>query len=81
MKSKKKKIRILSIQRLDEYVYKNNLEDTLPDYAQLSDEQFIRLNEEIEKGWAFDTWDEFVREFNADGNLAPVPSEHIIRVC
>lgn len=81
MKSKKKKIRILSIHKLDQYVYKNNLEDTLPDYAELSDEQFIRLNEEIEKGWAFNTWDEFVREFNADGNLAPVPSEHIIRVC
>lgn len=74
------KIRILSIERLDQYVYKNNLEDVIDNYGDLTDEQFIELNEKLEHGWGFDSWDEFVAEFNADSNLAPVPSEHYIRV-
>ena len=74
------KIRILSYSRLDAYVYKNNLENEIDDYGSLTDEQFRELNEKLENGWSFNNWDEFVKEFNADGNLAPVPSEHIIRV-
>lgn len=74
------KIRILSFSRLDGYVYDNNLKDEIDDYSSLTDSQFKELNEKLEHGWSFDTWDEFVREFNADGPLAPVPSEHIIRV-
>lgn len=74
------KIRILSYSRLDAYVYKNNLENEIDNYGSLTDEQFRELNEKLENGWSFNNWDEFVKEFNADGNLAPVPSEHIIRV-
>ena len=74
------KIRVLSISRLDDFVYDNNLEEDFDDYSDLTDEQFKELNEKLEDGWAFDSWDDFVKEFNADSNLAPVPSEHIIRV-
>ena len=29
--------------------------------------------------WEFNSLKEFENEFNADGNYAPMPSEHIIR--
>lgn len=74
------KIRVLSISRLDQYIYKNHLEYKIESYSDISDEQFKALNEEIEHGWSFSSWQEFVREFNADSSLAPVPSEHILRV-
>lgn len=74
------KIRVLSISRLDSYVYEHNLENEIEDYSLLTDEQFREFNEKIENGWSFDSLDEFVKEFNADTNLAPVPSEHILRV-
>lgn len=73
------KIRVLSISRLEDFIYDNNLEEDFDDYSDLTDEQFKELNEKLEDGWAFDSWDDFVKEFNADSNLAPVPSEHIIR--
>lgn len=74
------KIRVLSISRLDSYVYEHNLENEIEDYSLLTDEQFREFNEKIENGWSFESWNEFVKEFNADSNLAPVPSEHILRV-
>ena len=74
------KIRVLSISRLDSYVYEHNLENEIEDYSLLTDEQFKEFNEKIEDGWSFESWNEFVKEFNADSNLAPVPSEHILRV-
>ena len=74
------KIRVLSYSRLDNYVYEQGLENEIEDYGTLTDEQFRDLNEKIENGWSFKSWDEFVKEFNADSCLAPVPSEHILRV-
>lgn len=74
------KIRVLSVSRLDNYIYEHNLENEIEDYSLLTDEQFREFNEKIENGWSFDSLDEFVKEFNADSNLAPVPSEHILRV-
>lgn len=74
------KIRVLSYERLDSYVYKHRLENKIEDYGTLTNEQFRDLNEKLEHGWSFDSWDDFLKEFNADSNLAPVPSEHILRV-
>ena len=75
------KIRILSLSRLDSYLYEKGQEDRFEDgYDTMTDEEFRQLNEEIENGWCFDSWEEFVANFNEDTNLAPVPSEHILRI-
>ncbi len=75
------KIRVLSFERLDSYLYENGQEDRFEDgYDTMTDEEFRQLNEEIEHGWSFNSWEEFVTNFNEDTNLAPVPSEHILRV-
>lgn len=75
------KIRILSLSRLDSYLYENDMEDRFENgYDTMTDEEFRQLNEEIENGWSFNSWEEFVANFNEDTNLAPVPSEHILRI-
>lgn len=75
------KIRVLSYSRLDSYLYENDMEDRFEDgYDTMTDDEFRELNEKVERGWAFNSWEQFVKHFNADTNLAPVPSEHIIRV-
>ena len=75
------KIRILSFSRLDEYLYEHGMEDKFEEgYDTMTDEQFRYLNEKIEGGWSFSSWEDFVEHFNADSDLAPVPSEHILRV-
>ena len=48
-------------------------------YEQLTDKEFKEICEKYD-GWKIRDWDEFVREFNEDGNLAPAPSYHYIRV-
>jgi hypothetical protein len=75
------KIRVLSFSRLDSYLYEHDMEDRFEDgYDTMTDEEFRQLNEEIEGGWGFNSWAEFVANFNEDTNLAPMPSEHILRV-
>ena len=75
------KIRILSFSRLDEYLYGHGMGDKFEEgYDTMTDEEFRYLNEKIEGGWSFDSWEDFVEHFNADSDLAPVPSEHILRV-
>ena len=75
------KIRVLSLERLDSYLYENDMEDRFEDgYDTMTDDEFRELNEKVERGWSFDSWEQFVRHFNEDTNLAPVPSEHILRV-
>lgn len=75
------KIRVLSFSRLDSYLYEHDMEDRFEDgYDTMTDDEFRELNEKVERGWAFDSWEQFVKHFNADTNLAPVPSEHILRV-
>lgn len=80
-KRKDMKIRVLSCIRLDSYLCKNGMEYKYEEgYDTMSDEEFREYNEKLECGWSFDSWDEFVRNFNADTNYAPLPSEHLIRV-
>lgn len=71
------KILIISIHAVYAYNEKHGT-DIAPD--ELSDETFEAINTEFQDGWSFDSWDDFVSEFNADGPYAPIPSEHRIRV-
>lgn len=49
------------------------------EYYQLTDEQFKDINERYERGWSFDSLEEFAAAFNCDDNTCPVPSTHYIR--
>lgn len=44
-----------------------NVEDLTPDEVK-----------KLAGDWHFDNWEQFIREFNDNGDLAPFPTEHFI---
>ena len=46
----------------------------------IDDDTFLKICKEFENEWSFNSWDDFVKEFNDDGNYAPMSGEHYIRV-
>lgn len=71
-------IRVISCDALNDYNEEH--ETDFCSANDLSDEVFKAINEEYCGGWHFDSFEEFVDEFNADGSYAPMPSEHFIRM-
>lgn len=71
------KIRVVSSWSIEEW---NESKGTDKSFEELSDEEFIEVNEKYNNGWSFESMDEFVDAFNYDSNKCPTPSEHYIRV-
>ena len=44
-------------------------------FDELTDDEVIKIS-----SWYFDTWEDFVKSFNADDDNAPYPSGYYLRV-
>lgn len=62
-------IYIISSSALVRYDTFKNVEDLTPDEVK-----------KLAGDWHFDNWEQFIREFNKNGDLAPFPTEHFIVV-
>lgn len=71
-----KKIYIITPDGLDEW---NREHKSECNFCDLTDEQFKEVSED-HGGWSLDSVEDLVAEINADGNLAPCPDHHYLRV-
>lgn len=46
----------------------------------IDDDTFLKICKEFDNEWSFNSWDDFIKEFNDDGNYAPYSGEQYIRV-
>lgn len=72
-------IRVISLDSVIDY-YEEKGKSTPPSIEHISDKVFKKINEEYEDGWSFPSVEAFINEFNGDGEYAPVPNEHYLRV-
>lgn len=70
-----KKIYVITPDGLDNWNRRHGKEDN---FCDLTDEEFIEVSED--GGWALDSVEDLVAEMNADGDLAPCPDYHYLRV-
>jgi hypothetical protein len=64
-------IYVIPSSALMRYNYKHNMFKPVEDLS--ADEV-----KQLAGDWHFDNWEQFIKEFNTDGNLAPFPTEHFI---
>ena len=70
------KILVIAYDTIDKWNEKNGTEISPED---LTDEQFLEIYHDYNIDWSFNSIEAFIKEFNADGAYAPVPSHHYIR--